>query len=104
MSEPPSNDLVNDQADRLYEKSVYTKRQCEVLALKEDGYSPFRIAEELGISRTMVNTHIRNAQDQLERAAWTVMESDVIVFSVRTGSGTKMLADMDSILELKNNE
>lgn len=104
MSEPSTDGLVNDRADYLYEKSVYTKRQCEVLALEEDGYSPVRIADELGISQTMVNTHLRNAQDQLERASWTIMASDVIVFSVQTGTGTKMLADMDSILELKEDE
>lgn len=94
-------ELVNERADEIYERSVYTKRQAEVLALEEAGYSRVKIARELGVSTQTVDQHFRNAQERLEEAAWTVMASDVIVFSVRTGQGSKMLADMDSILELR---
>lgn len=77
------DELATERAREIYEQSIYTKRQSEVLAFEEAWHSRPEIARELGISQAMVSQHFKNAQDRLERAAWTVMASDVIVFSVK---------------------
>lgn len=103
MPDTDSDDveLVTERAQEIYEHSVYTKRQSEVLALDEAGYSSTETARELGISLSMVGTHHRNAQERLEQAAWTLMDSDVLVHTLQTGQGPKMFMNLDSVLELR---
>ncbi|MFB6124816.1 MAG: Tfx family DNA-binding protein [Halanaeroarchaeum sp.] len=63
--------------------NVLTRRQAEVLALRERGVSQADIAEELGTSRANVSKVESSARDNVERARETVAFAETLQAPVR---------------------
>ncbi|MUW14313.1 Tfx family DNA-binding protein [Halorubrum sp. CBA1125] len=85
---PPEPDEV-DAADLLdragfdAEESVLTRRQAEVLALRERGLRQSDIAERLGTSRANVSSVEASARDNVARARETVAFAEALAAPVR---------------------
>ena len=65
------------------ETSVLTKRQAQVLALRQRGVSQAAIAESLGTSRANVSSIEGSARDNLEKARETVAFAEALRAPVR---------------------
>ncbi len=65
------------------ETSVLTRRQAQVLALRERGISQAEIAENLGTSRANVSSIEGSARDNLEKARETVAFAEALRAPVR---------------------
>ncbi|MHC3436983.1 Tfx family DNA-binding protein [Natrialbaceae archaeon A-gly3] len=65
------------------ETSVLTRRQAQVLALRERGISQAEIAEHLGTSRANVSSIEGSARDNLEKARETVAFAEALRAPVR---------------------
>ncbi|WP_290818429.1 Tfx family DNA-binding protein [Halovivax sp.] len=63
--------------------SVLTRRQAQVLALRERGESQAEIAERLGTSRANVSSVEGSARDNVERARETVAFAEALHAPVR---------------------
>lgn len=65
------------------ETNVLTRRQAQVLALRERGISQAEIAENLGTSRANVSSIEGSARDNLEKARETVAFAEALRAPVR---------------------
>ena len=74
------------------ETSVLTRRQAQVLALRERGISQAKIAEHLGTSRANVSSIEGSARDNLKKARETVAFAEALraPVRVRIPSGTDL--------------
>jgi len=76
-------DSVLDRAGFDADKSVLTRRQAEVLALRERGLRQSDIADRLGTSRANVSSVEASARDNVERARETVAFAEALSAPVR---------------------
>ena len=76
--EVPDVDAILDRAGFEADESVLTRRQAEVLALRERGISQAAIAEELGTSRANVSKVEASARDNVEKARETVAFAETL--------------------------
>jgi len=85
-------DSVLDQAGFDADKSVLTRRQAEVLALRERGLRQSDIADRLGTSRANVSSVEASARDNVEHARETVAFAEALSAPVRVEieSGTDL--------------
>lgn len=83
MTEVPDPDALLEQAGFDAEQSVLTRRQAEVLALRERGVRQATIAELLGTSRANVSSVESSARDNVEKARETVGFSEALSAPVR---------------------
>jgi Tfx family DNA-binding protein len=65
------------------EESVLTRRQAEVLALREHGLTQSAIGDRLGTSRANVSAVERAARDNVERSRETIAFADALVAPIR---------------------
>lgn len=72
-----------DHAGFDAEGSVLTRRQAEVLALREHGLTQSAIGDRLGTSRANVSAVERSARDNVTRARETVAFADALSAPVR---------------------
>ncbi|ESS05779.1 MAG: DNA-binding protein, Tfx family [uncultured archaeon A07HB70] len=79
----PEVDRVLDRAGFDAGASVLTRRQAEVLALREQGLTQSDIGDRLGTSRANVSAVERSARDNVERARETVAFADALSAPVR---------------------
>lgn len=86
----PEAVVVIDDVDELLEEigfdpetSVLTRRQAQVLALREQGVSQAEIADHLGTSRANVSSVEGSARDNLEKARETVAFAEALRAPVR---------------------
>jgi hypothetical protein len=77
-----ADDLL-DRAGFDAESSVLTRRQAEVLALRERGLTQSAIGERLGTSRANVSAVERSARDNVAQARETVAFADALAAPVR---------------------
>ncbi|MEF8807000.1 Tfx family DNA-binding protein [Natronomonas sp.] len=77
MSFPNVDDLL-DRAGFDAEESVLTRRQAEVLALREQDIQQATIAEELGTSRANVSSIEASARQNIAKARETVAFADAL--------------------------
>ena len=68
MTEVPDPDVLLEQAGFDAERSVLTRRQAEVLALRERGVRQASIADLLGTSRANVSSVESSARENVEKA------------------------------------
>lgn len=78
MEEVPDADALLDQAGFDADHSVLTRRQAEVLALREHGVRQATIAELLGTSRANVSSIEASARDNVEKARETVAFAEAL--------------------------
>ena len=69
LNEPTCNIC---QAELLKRETVLKRRESEVYALKQLGYTHARIAEILDIAKATVDTYSSRANDRIRRAESTV--------------------------------
>ncbi|ELZ94977.1 transcriptional regulator [Haloferax mucosum ATCC BAA-1512] len=79
---PDADDLL-DEAGFDPERSVLTRRQAEVLALRERGVRQATIADRLGTSRANVSSIESSARDNVEKARETVAFVGALTAPVR---------------------
>ncbi|WP_336134925.1 Tfx family DNA-binding protein [Natronomonas amylolytica] len=77
MSLPNVDDLL-DRAGFDADESVLTRRQAEVLALREQDIQQATIAEELGTSRANVSSIEASARENIAKARETVAFADAL--------------------------
>jgi Tfx family DNA-binding protein len=77
MSFPNVDDLL-DRAGFDADESVLTRRQAEVLALREQDIQQATIAEELGTSRANVSSIEASARENIAKARETVAFADAL--------------------------
>lgn len=65
------------------EESVLTRRQAEVLALREHGLTQSAIGDRLGTSRANVSAVERAARDNVEQSRETVAFADALAAPIR---------------------
>lgn len=82
MTEFPDVDGMLAEAGFDAEASVLTRRQAEVLALREEGLSQAEIAEHLGTSRANVSSIESSARTNVERARETVSFAEALAAPV----------------------
>jgi Tfx family DNA-binding protein len=78
MSEVPDVDAILDRAGFDASESVLTRRQAEVLALRERGIPQADIAEVLGTSRANVSKVEASARDNVSKARETVAFAETL--------------------------
>ncbi|WP_435126520.1 Tfx family DNA-binding protein [Halobaculum sp. D14] len=90
MAEDGSADAVDADVDELLDRagfdadrSVLTRRQAEVLALRERGVRQADIAALLGTSRANVSNVEASARDNVDRARETVSFAEALAAPVR---------------------
>lgn len=88
MTDSSGSDAVNvdsvlDQVGFDPERNVLTRRQAEVLALRERGLAQAEIADRLGTSRANVSSVEASARRNVERARETVAFADALQAPVR---------------------
>lgn len=66
-----------ERATDLQERTSLKRREAEVYALKEAGYSHAEIAEELDLAKSTVDEYSRRITDRVNRARATLEEVDV---------------------------
>jgi hypothetical protein len=76
-------DALLDRAGFDADASVLTRRQAEVLALRERGLTQSAIGDRLGTSRANVSAVERSARDNVSRARETVAFADALAAPVR---------------------
>jgi Tfx family DNA-binding protein len=76
--EVPDADAVLARVGFDADASVLTRRQAEVLALRERGASQAAIAEQLGTSRANISKVEGSARDNVERARETVAFAEAL--------------------------
>jgi DNA-binding NarL/FixJ family response regulator len=69
VTEPTCNHCRGDQ---LADATVLKRREAEVRALKECGWSHSKIADGLGIAKSTVDEYSRRINDRLKRSQTTV--------------------------------
>ncbi len=81
-----------DRAGFDADASVLTRRQAEVLALREQGLRQADIADRLGTSRANVSSVESSARDNVERAKETIAFAEALSAPVRVeiASGTDL--------------
>ncbi|GAB6879785.1 Tfx family DNA-binding protein [Halorubrum gandharaense] len=82
-SETPDADTLLARAGFDADESVLTRRQAEVLALRERGLRQSDIADRLGTSRANVSSVEASARDNVERARETVAFAEALSAPVR---------------------
>ena len=89
MSLPDVDELL-DRAGFVADESVLTRRQAEVLALREHGAPQAAIAESLGTSRANVSNVESSARENVAKARETVAFAEAlaapVTLSVETGT------------------
>jgi Tfx family DNA-binding protein len=92
MDELPDVDALLQRAGFDPETSVLTRRQAEVLALRERGVRQSDIADLLGTSRANVSSVEASARDNVRKARETVAFSEALAAPVRVEvtSGTDL--------------
>lgn len=83
MGDAPDVDTLLERAGFDAEQSVLTRRQAEVLALRERGVRQAEIAERLGTSRANVSSIEASARANIEKARETVAFADALTAPVR---------------------
>ena len=83
MAEVPDPDALLEQAGFDAERSVLTRRQAEVLALRERGVRQAAIADLLGTSRANVSSVESSARENVEKARETVAFAEALSAPVR---------------------
>ncbi|ELZ31940.1 transcriptional regulator [Halorubrum distributum JCM 9100] len=76
-------DSILERAGFDADESVLTRRQAEVLALRERGLRQSDIADRLGTSRANVSSVESSARDNVERARETVAFAEALSAPVR---------------------
>ena len=79
----PDPDELLDRAGFDAESSVLTRRQAEVLALREHGVAQAAIADRLGTSRANVSSVEASARDNVRKARETVAFAEALRAPVR---------------------
>ncbi|QCJ47058.1 MULTISPECIES: Tfx family DNA-binding protein [Haloprofundus] len=82
MDEQDVNEIL-EQAGFAPDESVLTRRQAEVLALRERGVRQSDIAEFLGTSRANVSSIEASARGNVEKARETVAFAEALTAPVR---------------------
>lgn len=93
MGDEPADDAIDDDAvdaDDLLDRtgfdadaSVLTRRQAEVLALRERGLRQVDVADRLGTSRANVSSVEASARENVEKARETVAFAEALAAPVR---------------------
>ena len=83
MTDPPDADELLDRAGFDADESVLTRRQAEVLALREHGVRQATIAESLGTSRANVSSVEASARENVAKARETVAFAEALTAPVR---------------------
>ncbi|WP_435334598.1 Tfx family DNA-binding protein [Haloarchaeobius sp. TZWWS8] len=81
--ELPTADDILDETGFDASASVLTRRQAEVLALRERGYAQAAIADLLGTSRANISSIESTARDNVAKARETVAFADALAAPVR---------------------
>jgi Tfx family DNA-binding protein len=81
--ELPDVDALLDETGFDETESVLTRRQAEVLALRERGCAQAAIAESLGTSRANISSVESTARDNVQKARETVAFADALAAPVR---------------------
>jgi len=79
----PPADVLLDRAGFDSEETVLTRRQAEVLALRERGLAQSTIADRLGTSRANVSSVESSARRNVSRAETTIAVAEAITAPVR---------------------
>ena len=79
----PDVDGLLDRAGFDADESVLTRRQAEVLALRERGVAQADIAEKLGTSRANVSSVESSARENIANARETVAFAEALSAPVR---------------------
>lgn len=89
------------EADFDAEESVLTRRQAEVLVLRERGHKQSSIAEQLGTSRANVSSIEASARENVEKAHETVRFAELISSPVHVEipSGTDLYTVPEIVFE-----
>jgi len=82
MTVPDADELL-EETDFDAETNVLTRRQAEVLALRERGIAQADIAAELGTSRANVSSVESSARENVRKARETVAFADALTAPVR---------------------
>jgi len=82
MTVPDADELL-EEAGFDAETNVLTRRQAEVLALREQDISQADIAEELGTSRANVSSVESSARENISKARETIAFADALTAPVR---------------------
>jgi DNA-binding CsgD family transcriptional regulator len=86
----PTVDPFEERIVELHDNTVFTRKQCEVIALKEADYRTHEIARRMGISGSMVTQHESNIRDRIDRARRTLAFADEDEsLTLQTGHGPK---------------
>ncbi|USZ66953.1 Tfx family DNA-binding protein [Halorussus salilacus] len=83
MSEAPDPEEMLDRAGFDADTSVLTRRQAEVLALRERGVAQATIADRLGTSRANVSSIEASARENVRKARETVAFAEALHAPVR---------------------
>jgi Tfx family DNA-binding protein len=83
MNERLDPDPLLDRIGFDPEKSVLTRRQAEVLALREQGHAQAEIADMLGTSRANVSSIESSARENVRKARETVAFAEALRAPVR---------------------
>jgi len=83
MEDDPDADALLERAGFDPEKSVLTRRQAEVLALRERNVRQSTIADRLGTSRANVSSIESSARDNVAKARETVAFAEALTAPVR---------------------
>ena len=98
MTVPDADELL-ERAGFDAEESVLTRRQAEVLVLRETGAAQADIAEELGTSRANVSSVEASARENVAKARETVAFAEVLAAPVRlTVEGGTDLYDVPNMV------
>ena len=84
-AELPNVAAVLDRTGFDPTESVLTRRQAEVLALREAGFAQAAIAEELGTSRANVSKVEASARENIAKARETVAFAETLQAPVQIG-------------------
>jgi Tfx family DNA-binding protein len=83
MEEDPDADVLLERAGFDPDESVLTRRQAEVLALRERDVRQSTIADLLGTSRANVSSIESSARDNVRKARETVAFAEALTAPVR---------------------
>lgn len=98
MTIPDADELL-DRAGFDAEESVLTRRQAEVLVLREADVAQADIAEELGTSRANVSSVEASARENIAKARETVAFAEVLAAPVQlTVEGGTDLYDVPNLV------
>ncbi|WP_255194979.1 Tfx family DNA-binding protein [Halorarius litoreus] len=83
MTDLPDVDALLDELGFDADESVLTRRQAQVLALRERGIAQQAIADELGTSRANVSSVESSARENVKKATETVAFAEALQAPVR---------------------